>query len=64
MGWVFIESEAPEPVRLIKGVWTVGFYKPSGEWEPQSDHASPEDAAAMVHYLNGGSAHIPRRETS
>jgi len=37
------------------GLWTVGFYKPDGEWLPESDHSSKEDAAARVHYLNGGS---------
>ena len=36
------------------GLWTVGYYKPDGEWEPESDHSSSEDAAARVHYLNGG----------
>lgn len=38
------------------GYWlyTVGFYKPNGEWEPESDHADREEAAARVHYLNGG----------
>lgn len=36
------------------GLWTVGFYEPNGKWMPESDHSSPEDAAAQVHYLNGG----------
>lgn len=36
------------------GLWTVGFYTPQGEWEPESDHGSPEEAAERVHYLNGG----------
>ena len=44
--WVYIESE--------KGLWTVGFYDPSGEWHPESDHADREEAAKKVHYLNGG----------
>lgn len=35
-------------------LWTVGTYD-GGEWEPESDHDSPEAAAARVHYLNGGS---------
>ena len=39
------------------GLWTVGFYTPSGEWEPESDHKSREEAAARVHYLNGGLHH-------
>ena len=44
--YVYIKSEA----RL----WTVGFYKPNGEWESESDHATQESAAERVHYLNGG----------
>ena len=35
-------------------LWTVGFYTPSGEWIPESDHATKESAAERVHYLNGG----------
>lgn len=37
-------------------LWTVGFYHPEGRWHPESDHDSAEDAAARVHYLNGGRA--------
>lgn len=44
--YVYIKSEP--------GLWTVGFYTPSHEWMPDSDHASPEEAAAQVSYLNGG----------
>lgn len=36
------------------GLWTVGFFKPDGTWESESDHMTREDAAARVHYLNGG----------
>ena len=36
------------------GVWTVGFYDPTGQWYAESDHTTSEDAAARVHYLNGG----------
>lgn len=36
------------------GLWTVGFYKPDGKFEPESDHDSPERAAERVHWLNGG----------
>lgn len=46
--WVFIESEEGH-------LWTVGFYKPNGEWVPESDHRSVAAAAARVNYLNGGS---------
>ena len=43
--YVYIESEA--------NCWTVGFYSPSGEWHPESDHSSSEDAAKRVAFLNG-----------
>lgn len=45
--YVYIRSESQ--------LWTVGFYRPDGRWEPESDHGSPEAAAKRVHYLNGGS---------
>jgi len=37
------------------GVWTVGFYTPKGEWIPESDFNSPEEAAKRVAWLNGSS---------
>ena len=37
-----------------KYLWTVGFFTPDGEWIPESDHDSKEEAAERVHYLNGG----------
>ena len=37
------------------GLWTVGFYDPSGEWYPEGDYGSTDAAAARTHYLNGGS---------
>ena len=40
--------------RAENQLWTVGFYSPGGEWFPESDHNTPEDAAKRVHYLNGG----------
>lgn len=46
MGYVYIRSEP--------GLWTVGFYKPDGAWEPESDHGSSDDAAERVAHLNGG----------
>jgi hypothetical protein len=36
------------------GLWTVGYYEPSGKWVPESDHDNREEAAKRVHYLNGG----------
>lgn len=35
-------------------LWTVGFYSPDGQWNAESDHPSPDEAAKRVHYLNGG----------
>lgn len=46
MTWVYVRSEP----RL----WTVGFYRPDGVWESESDHDSKDAAAERVHYLNGG----------
>ena len=40
--------------RTEASLWTVGFYSPGGEWVPESDHSSREEAAERVHYLNGG----------
>jgi len=40
--------------RTEPGLWTVGFYTPSGVWCSESDHDTKEAAAARVHYLNGG----------
>jgi hypothetical protein len=37
-----------------RGLWTVGFYAPDGEWMPESDYGSPKEAASRVNYLNGG----------
>lgn len=37
-----------------RGLWTVGFFTPAGEWEPESDHVSEAAAAKRVHWLNGG----------
>ena len=47
MTWIYIRSEP--------SLWTVGFYDPKGKFQPESDHASPEEAAKRCHYLNGGS---------
>lgn len=35
------------------GLYTVGYYEPSGKWYPESDHSSAQEAADKVHYLNG-----------
>lgn len=46
--YVYIISEK-NPI-----LYTVGFYRPEGEWEPESDHTDAEDAAKRVAFLNGG----------
>jgi hypothetical protein len=35
------------------GLWTVGFNKPDGGWEPESDHDSQPDAQRRAGRLNG-----------
>lgn len=50
--WVYLQSE--KPTYDTPGLWTVGFYDPSGKWHPESDHSSQESAAERTHYLNGG----------
>lgn len=44
--WVYIVSEP--------GLYTVGFYRPDGTWEPIEDFDSRAEAAERVRYLNGG----------
>lgn len=44
--YVYIQSEP--------SLYTVGFYKPDGKWEPDSDHSTRVSATERVHYLNGG----------
>ncbi len=36
-------------------LWTVGSCSLDGSFDPESDHGSPDEAAARVRYLNGGS---------
>ena len=43
--WVYIKSEP--------ALWTVGFYRPDGTWEPESDHPTSQAAAARTAWLNG-----------
>jgi hypothetical protein len=45
MSYVYVQSEP--------GLWTVGFYRPDGRWESESDHNSRTDAADRVAWLNG-----------
>jgi len=52
--WVYIQSEKPNSDNDYHSLYTVGFYSHNGTWEPESDHATREEAAKRVHYLNGG----------
>lgn len=45
--YVYIES------KFDRGLYVVGFYAPSGEWIPESDHDTIQSASERVHYLNG-----------
>jgi hypothetical protein len=36
------------------GLWSVGYFTPSGKWEKESDCSSAAEAAERVHWLNGG----------
>lgn len=48
--YVYILSEHDADHSL----YTVGFYAPDGEFRPESDWSTREEAAERVHYLNGG----------
>ncbi len=50
--YVYINSEP--------GLWTVGFYRPDGKWEPESDHDNKEAAAERVAWLNGSRPTLPQ----
>lgn len=50
MSYVYIRSEP--------GLFTVGFYRPDGEFETDSDHTEQNAARERVHYLNGGAREV------
>jgi GH24 family phage-related lysozyme (muramidase) len=41
-------------IKSEPGLWTVGTGTQGTDWIPESDHTSTDEAAARVHYLNGG----------
>lgn len=43
-----------------KGCYTVGHYRPNGDWVSESDHSTKAGAAARVAYLNGERNELPR----
>jgi hypothetical protein len=50
--WVYLQTEP--------GVFTVGFFDPTGKWCPDQDYDVRNDAARRVNYLNGGPDMAPR----
>ena len=52
--YVYIESERWREQGRLHQLFTVGFYKPDGKFEAESDHSKAEEAANRVHWLNGG----------
>lgn len=49
--WVYLNSEP--------GLWTTGFYKPDGKWEPDEDFNDVDAARARVAELNGNGNAAP-----
>ena len=47
--WIYKQTEFPPDGAL----WTVG-HGDGDTWFPESDHGSPDEAAARVRWLNGG----------
>lgn len=43
--WLYVKSEAQ--------LYTVGFFDPDGNWHPDSDYPSREEAVSRVRWLNG-----------
>jgi len=41
-------------IRSEPWVWMVGFYRPDGIFEPDSDQGGREETAKRVAWLNGG----------
>ena len=39
-------------------LWTVGFYRPDGKWEAETDWPDPEQAAKRVAWLNGANVSL------
>lgn len=57
-GYVYIQTETAAETGSYP-LYTVGFYRPDGRFEPESDHGGENgkaEAAARVAYLNGADA--------
>jgi hypothetical protein len=52
MTWLYIQTDQNP------ALWTVGFYDPTGKFVPESDHPIAAEAAARVHWLNGGDGEV------
>jgi len=46
-------------IRSEPNLWTVGFYSPDGEWHPESDYSSKEEASERTAWLNGSRPTLP-----
>jgi len=63
--YVYIMSESFMDLDQVRReLFTVGFYRPDGQWESESDHDSREKAGARAHYLNGGTGPQVIEETA
>lgn len=49
-----MNSQSYVYIRSQPGLYTVGFYDPSGKWHSESDHDTDTEAGERVHYLHGG----------
>lgn len=54
--YVYIQSE-PQ-------LWTVGFYDPQGNWHPETDHNTKDEAAKRAAWLNGDVGDLEDRLSS
>lgn len=61
MNYVYIRSEHAGVRGAEHDLYTVGFYDPQGNWQSESDYSTTAEAAARVHYLNGGNEDILRQ---
>lgn len=52
--YVYILSEDWREDGVRHQLFTVGFYRPDGKFETDSDHSSKRAAAHRVRWLNGG----------
>jgi len=50
--YVYTKSKTQE-------LWLVGFYRPDGKWEQDSEWNTPEKAAGRVSFLNGVTTRKP-----